>query len=128
MDAVSGGSGASEDGFAEFGVRRRDADGVVVLAVTGALDIVTSDEFLGRLREVLGENPAAVIVDLGNLEFLGSAGIAALIDGDRLAGPDTAMAVVADGPATGRPLMITGVTDLIAVYRSLPDAIAGLRA
>ena len=51
-------------GFAEYGVQRRDRDGAVVLAVTGALDIQTAGDFTRRLRTVLAESPRAVVIDM----------------------------------------------------------------
>ena len=124
MNAATGTSG---DGYAKYSVRRDAVDGVVVVSVTGALDIVTSKDFGTRLQAVLGEGPAALVVDLGDLEFLGSAGIAALLDAHRVAGA-TPLAVVADGPVTGRPLELTGVTDVLAVHPTVTDAIAALNA
>jgi len=115
-------------GFAEYGVQRRDRDGAVVLAVTGALDIQTAGDFTERLRAVLAESPRAVVVDMTDLDFLASAGMAALVEGTRIASDGTRLVVVADGPATSRPLTITGLTELIALYPTLDDAVTGLGA
>jgi anti-sigma B factor antagonist len=38
-------------------------------------------------------------------------------------GDTVRFAVVADGPATSRPLKITGIADLIAMHASLDDAL-----
>lgn len=122
-------TGLSAGEPASFGVSRRDEAGAAVLAVTGALDMVTSDEFADRLTGVLSERPAALIVDLSDLDFLASAGMAALVEGKRIAeAADIELVVVADGPATSRPLVITGLTELIAVYPTLADAVTGLVA
>lgn len=90
--------------------------------------MVTSDEFADRLCGALSERPAALIVDLSDVEFLASAGMAALVEGKRVAAADTELVVVAEGPATSRPLVITGLTELITVYPTLADAVTGLVA
>jgi anti-sigma B factor antagonist len=121
-------SGLPSEGFAPYGVTRRDDDAGIVLAVTGALDILTADDFTDRLRAALSEAPKAVIVDMSHLDFLASAGMAALVEGTRSAVNGTRLVVVADGPATSRPLAITGLTELIKVYPTLVDAVTELGA
>jgi anti-sigma B factor antagonist len=116
------------DGFAPYEVNRRDQDGVIVLAVAGALDIETAGDFTDRLRAALAEEPRAVIVDMSDVDFLASAGMAALVEGTRAATPATRLVVVADGPATSRPLIITGLDELITLYPTLADAVTGLGA
>ncbi|MCP9271880.1 STAS domain-containing protein [Mycolicibacterium arenosum] len=121
-------TGASTGGFAAYGVTRRREDQTIVLSVTGALDILTAGDFTQDLLAAIGEAPQAVIVDMSRLDFLASAGMSALVEGHRAAGPGTKLAVVADGPATSRPLTITGLTELIALYPTLADAVTDLGA
>lgn len=121
-------TGAPAGGFGAYGVsRRREAD-TVVLSVTGALDILTAADFTEELLAAIGEAPRAVIVDMSDLDFLASAGMSALVEGHRAAESGTTLVVVADGPATSRPLTITGLTELIALYPTLADAVTGLGA
>lgn len=120
-------TGASAGGFAAYGVSTRREDGTIVLSVTGALDILTAGDFTEELLAAIGEAPRAVIVDMSRLDFLASAGMSALVEGHRAAGA-TKLAVVADGPATSRPLTITGLTELIALYPTLAEAVTGLGA
>ena len=121
-------TGVPPDGFAEYGVKRKNTDGTVVLAVTGALDIVTAGDFTEHLLAALADEPTAVIVDMSELDFLASAGMAALVEGNRAAVGGTRLVVVADGPATSRPLTITGLTALIDLYPTLADAVTQIRA
>lgn len=116
------------DGFAPYEVNRRDQDGAIVLAVAGALDIQTAGDFTDRLRAALAEEPRAVIVDMSDLDFLASAGMAALVEGTRVATDATRLLVVADGPATSRPLIITGLNELITLLPTLADAVTELGA
>ena len=69
-----------------------------------------------------------MIVDLTDVDFLASAGMQVLVAANEDAGPDTRLVVVADGPATSRPLKITGITDFIDLYPSLDEALEKLTA
>lgn len=120
--------GAPTGGFAGYAVSRRGERGMVVLAVTGALDILTADNFTDQLLAAIAEAPRAVIVDMSDLEFLASAGMSALVEGHRAAGDSTRLGVVAEGPVTARPLTITGLTGLITLYPTLKDAVTELGA
>jgi anti-sigma B factor antagonist len=46
---------------------------------------------------------------------------------DELA-PSVRFAVVADGPATSRPLKLVGVTDVVDLYPTLDEALNALRS
>ncbi len=60
------------------------------------------------------------------VEFLASAGMGVLIAAQDELAPDTRFAVVADGPATSRPLKLVGVTDVVDLYATLDEALTAL--
>jgi anti-anti-sigma factor len=63
---------------------------------------------------------------MSQVDFLGSAGMQILMATRNRLDPGTRLAVVADGPATSRPLKITGIADLIDLFSSLDDAVENL--
>jgi anti-anti-sigma factor len=68
------------------------------------------------------KQPSAVIFDLGAVDFLASVGMGLLVaTQDRLA-PEVGFAVVADGPATSRPLTLIGVAKQINMHPTLEAA------
>jgi anti-anti-sigma factor len=73
------------------------------------------------------KNPAAIIVDLTDVDFLASAGMGVLVAARDRVSEGTGFAVVANGPATSRPLTIVGLADVIGMYPSLVEARAALR-
>jgi anti-sigma B factor antagonist len=100
----------------------------LVVTVHGELDVATGP----RLRTALGEaldrpDPGAVIVDLTGVTFLGSTGIAVLVDADWQAKQRNAtLRVVVDRtPAVIRPLQATGVDNLLDTYPDLESALRG---
>ncbi|MFG1930570.1 STAS domain-containing protein [Mycobacterium sp. NPDC048908] len=89
---------------------------VAVVTMSGELDMMTAPQLDEAVHAALAKKPAGLIVDLLELTFLASAGMQLLIEiRDRIT-PDARFAVVADGPATSRPMKITGVTDVVDVF------------
>ncbi|MDP7707032.1 MAG: anti-sigma factor antagonist [Mycobacterium sp.] len=99
---------------------------VLVLSASGVIDLATTPHFAHRVNEVLKQRPAALIIDLSHVEFMSAVGIDVLVQAHH-ATDTTAYAVVADGPATARPLRLTGLHTVIAIYPSVAEARKGLR-
>ncbi|OBF30259.1 anti-anti-sigma factor [Mycobacterium sp. ACS1612] len=89
---------------------------VAVVAMSGELDMATAPQLDEAVQAALAKKPTGLIVDLLGLTFLASAGMQLLIEICDQITPGTRFAVVADGPATSRPMKITGVTDVIDVF------------
>lgn len=99
---------------------------VAVVGVSGELDMLTAPELVGAIEAAARKNPAALVVDLSTVDFLASAGMSALITAHEDVAPRARFAVVADGPATSRPLRLVGIDQIFAMYRTLEDALAGV--
>jgi anti-sigma B factor antagonist len=106
----------------------RRFDGISVVGVTGVVDMLTAPDLEKAIAEAAKSSPAAVVVDMTAVEFLASAGMGVLIAAQDAIAPAVRFAVVADGPATSRPLKLVGVTDVVDLYRTLDDALAALRS
>ena len=94
----------------------------VVVSASGVVDMLTSPQLEASLTTSLKRNPAAIIVDLSEVEFLASAGMGVLVAAREQAAPDTRFGVVASGPATSRPLTLIGLADIIGLYPTLAEA------
>ena len=101
---------------------------VAVVAASGDVDMLTAPQLRDAVVAALGKDPSGLIVDLSEVNFLGSAGMQVLMEAHNQTGESVRFAVVADGPATSRPLKITGIADLIAMYASLEDALQNFAA
>lgn len=97
-------------------------DATVVVSCAGVLDMVTAPHLEERLDAVLDRRPAVIIIDLSDVDFLASAGMNVLMMVHRRIGVDQRFAVVADGPATSRPLQLIGLAELINMCPSLDEA------
>ncbi|WP_228001299.1 STAS domain-containing protein [Nocardia australiensis] len=102
-------------------------DGATVLTVAGEVDLATASALEAAIEGILGGKPAALIIDLTAVSFLASAGMAALVGAHQRAGEATAIAVVADGPATSRQLKMTNLDQVFALHSSLDQALAAFR-
>jgi anti-sigma B factor antagonist len=91
--------------------------------------MLTAPQLRAAVQSALSKNPAGLIIDLTQVDFLGSAGMQVLMEAhNQVGGADTRFAVVADGPATSRPLKITGIADLIEMFSSLDVALENFTA
>jgi anti-sigma B factor antagonist len=101
---------------------------VAVVAVAGVIDAVTAPQFDEALRAAVANKPEGLVVDLTAVEFLASAGMGVLVAAHDDADDGTRFSVVADGPATSRPLKLVGIADIVPLYATLDDALAALRS
>lgn len=92
-------------------------DAVVVISVSGALDLRTSPELTAAVELAANMALTAVIVDLTGVDFLASTGMNVLVAAHRDITPATGFGVVAHGPVTRRPLVLLGLDKLIACIR-----------
>lgn len=125
------GNGAAEvpspdTGAAGFDVAVTWHERIIVLGVAGTLDMVTAPQLTESILTSLTNKPAAVVVDLTEVEFLASAGMTVLIAANEEVAQQAQFAVVADGPATGRPMRLVGVDKMLTLYPTLDAAIKGL--
>jgi anti-sigma B factor antagonist len=111
-----------------FGARETWFDTVVVISVSGALDLLTAPVLVEMTDVAVTQVPAGVIVDLSKVDFLASAGMNVLVAIHRKLTPSTRFGVVADSPVTSRPLKMLGLDKLIALYPTLSAALEALTA
>jgi anti-sigma B factor antagonist len=100
------------------------ADNLVVLHVTGEIDLLTANVLSDRLREHLAPANRVLALDLTGVTFLGSAGLAEIVSASRKADEGAGrMLLVADNRAVLRPLEVTGLLPILTVYHSVEAAI-----
>jgi anti-sigma B factor antagonist len=104
-----------------------DHDGVAVLSIGGEIDLVTAPALEEAIGGVVAENPTALIIDLSGVEFLGSVGLKILAATYEKLGNSAEFGVVARGPATRRPIHLTGLDKTFPLYPTLDDALTGAR-
>ena len=106
-----------------FGIAEHWVERIAVLTVSGDLDMLTTPELAEAIEAAARKEPAALVVDLSRVAFLASAGMSVLITAHRNIAPPGRFGVVANGPATSRPLKLIGIDTVVAVFRTLEDAL-----
>lgn len=99
-------------------------DTAVVLTVTGEVDILSAPQLQEAAELALGNRPGKLVIDLTGVTFLASAGLAVLAACRQLSGQQTQFRVVAHGPATSRPIELTGLGADLQVFPTLDEALA----
>ena len=120
---------ASGDGTAHptLGVAYHWVNRLVVITVTGEVDAVTAPHLSAAISEATAGSLAGVLVDLSEVDFLAAAGLGVLVATHDQVTPSARFGVVADGPATRRPITVLGLDGIITLYRTLDEAVADMR-
>jgi anti-sigma B factor antagonist len=107
-----------------FSVDASTSGDVLVLAVTGEVDMATAPE-LARAIGLVSDHARGVVVDFSDVTFLDSSGLNALVRGQReLAGREVSLSVVVPaGSPVLRIFEITQLTDSLAVVGSVDEAL-----
>ncbi|MBF6301795.1 STAS domain-containing protein [Nocardia amamiensis] len=103
-------------------VQVRSADDVVIVTVHGEIDMASAPLLQAALDEVLRGTPPAVVVDMSNVGFLGSAGLSVLVAASEAAGSGGLRVVPSD--AARRPIELTALDQLLRVFGTVEEALA----
>ncbi len=111
----------------DFTVEESWVDRLVVVSVGGSVDMLSAPWLIDAIDAALAKKPAGMIIDLSRVDFLASAGMSVLMTSHSDADHSRSFAVVADGPATYRPLTLMGLDEVLPLYRTLDDALTKLQ-
>jgi anti-sigma B factor antagonist len=98
-------------------------DAVEVVHARGAVDLLTGPELEHCIEAAQEKEPGAIVVDLTEVDFLASFGMSILLRARERLSPAISLVVVADGPATSRPMEILGLTEVLTVRPTLRAAL-----
>ncbi|OQO89379.1 anti-anti-sigma factor [Saccharomonospora piscinae] len=102
-----------------------------VVTVSGEIDLSTRREFEVHLDKALDavSPPETLVVDLSEVTFLGSAGLALLLNTQKTAARrGTPLRVVATQRAVRRPVEAVGLSDALPLHGTVESALAGVPA
>jgi anti-sigma B factor antagonist len=93
-----------------------DGDGTVTVTVIGEVDTFTAPVLRASLDTQLEQQPSELVIDLCGVQFLGSAGLAVLVETQKSArSRDVGLRLVANTRAVTRPLEVTGLIALFTI-------------
>jgi anti-anti-sigma factor len=108
-----------------FWVHQEQHPDAVIVRAGGELDALTADQLAQHLQEAEDAvtPPAPVLLDLTDITYLSSAGVATLvIHTHRCAELNSRLCVVTDQPAVLRTITLTGADDTINIAPTLEKA------
>lgn len=101
---------------------------VAVLSVSGDVDLASAPLLEQQAFELLDSDASALVIDLTEVDFLASMGMALLVELSKRAAGRVGFAVVAHGNATARPLELLGLGDVFDVFPELDQALTSLQS
>ena len=93
-----------------------------VVRVTGELDMANADELRSYLCGLLNDGAPDLVVDLAELSFIDSRGLAALVHSfKRAVTKGKAMALLSPAPQAMRVFEASGLLSVLPIYSSAED-------
>jgi anti-sigma B factor antagonist len=97
----------------------------VILTLTGEIDMHCSVHVRGELLEIIQEKPAMVIIDMNEVEFMDSSGLAVLVEALQLTRRDNrALKLVGLRPRVRSIFEISRLDNIFQIYNSQAEALA----
>lgn len=113
----------------ELSVKGSDADGATVLGVAGEVDVHSGPVLRARIARLLDSGRHRLVVDLGDVNFLDSTGLAALVAGlNRARELGGSLTLACPQERLVRRLRLTGLDEVFVVYATVADALADQRS
>lgn len=99
----------------ELQTQLRD-DAVHVVVNETRIDSAVAIRFKDRVREVTADGPARVVLDLGQVDFLDSSGLGAVVAIMKLLGPDRTLELCNLSPAVDKVFRLTRMDRVFTIH------------
>jgi anti-sigma B factor antagonist len=101
-------------------------EGVAVVSIGGEIDLSTAAAFEAAIAAALEGDPPVLVIELSNVDFMASVGLRILVATHDKVSKSAQVAIVANNPATSRPIQLTGLDKVLSMYPTLDDALTGV--
>jgi len=96
---------------------------VAVMTVGGVIDLATSSALQEAIDSAISKGLTTLIIDLSEVTFMASIGLAMLDATTERFGRAAKLAVVGKNPATKRPIQLTGLAQRVSLCSTLEEAL-----
>lgn len=104
-----------------------EKDKAVIMTLNGKLDAVTAPEYEQKVSAVLAKGPCSLIIDFGQLSYISSAGLRALLATAKRIKTRGGQFHCAKVTGTAREVFnISGFSTIFQIWDSVEDALATL--
>ncbi|GGN28968.1 hypothetical protein GCM10011609_85620 [Lentzea pudingi] len=115
------------DGISDLSIEAIDHDGVVLMALTGDIDITNAGQARAAIEEQLNNHPIGIVICLA-VSFLASTGLSMLGEVHRRTQQaGIGFAVVATTRSAQRSLQASGMDRILLLHDTVPHAVEGLQ-
>ena len=101
-------------------------EGVAVVSIGGEIDLSTAPAFEAAIATALEANPVVLVIELSQVSFMASVGLQILAATQGKFSKSIRIAVVANSAAARRPIQLTGLDNVIALYPTLDEALTAV--
>ncbi len=99
-----------------------------MVSIGGEIDLSTAPAFEAAIAGALDDDPPVLVIELSEVSFMASIGLRILVATQEKASKSVQVAIVANNPATSRPMELTGLDKVLCVYPTLDDALTAMGA
>ncbi len=101
---------------------------VPVIKVSGRIDATTSRDLETALNELIDQDRAQIVLDLGSVEYISSVGLRVMLAALKKVRPKKGdVKLVSLQPFVREVFEITGFTKLFSIYTNQGDALNGMK-
>lgn len=100
--------------------------GVAVVSIGGEIDLSTAPAFEAAINGALDGDPPVLVIELSDVSFMASVGLRVLVAAHERVSKCAQLAIVANNPATSRPIQLTGLDKIMSMYPTLDEALTAL--
>jgi anti-sigma B factor antagonist len=106
----------------ELGVETQ-GDLMLVRVMEDRIDAAVAIQFKDRMRDVLANAPARVMLDLQQVGFLDSSGLGAVVAVMKLLGPDRRLELAGLTPTVQKVFRLTRMDTVFTIHPAVPDVL-----
>lgn len=96
---------------------------MVVHVMEDRIDAAVAIQFKDRMRDLLANAPATVMLDLQRVGFLDSSGLGAVVAVMKLLGPDRRLELAGLTPTVQKVFRLTRMDSVFTIHPAVPDAL-----
>ena len=97
-----------------------------MVTIGGEIDLSTAPAFEAAIAGALDDDPPVLVIELSEVSFMASVGLRILVATHQKVSESAQMAIVANNPATSRPIQLTGLDKIMSLYPTLDEALIAL--
>lgn len=101
------------------------AEVCVVSVNESRIDAVVAIQFKDRMRNVTDCSAPCIVLDLGQVDFIDSSGLGAIVAAMKQLGPNRRLDLAALNPNVDKVFRLTRMDSVFRIYDTLEDALAG---